>query len=45
MNIEGKLAGDIAYAEGWLFTRVTLKTGDGKALSLHNASNMQLPSN
>ncbi len=43
--VEGKAAGEISFAENWLFNRVTLTGADGKKLSVTNAANMKLLNN
>ena len=43
--IEGKSAGDISYAENWLFNNVAITGADGKKLTVSGSSAMKLLNN
>lgn len=43
--IEGKSAGEIAYANNWLFTNVRITGADGKKLNVSNSNELQLQGN
>lgn len=45
INIEGKTAGDISYANNWLFSKVIITGTDGKKLNIGNSGAMQLQDN
>ena len=42
VSISGSTAGDIAFAEGWKFTNVTIQPADGKQLQVVNSTGMEL---
>jgi len=43
--IEGKTAGDVSFAEGWLFDKVVLTAADGKKLQVTDSKEMKLQDN
>lgn len=45
LSIEGKSAGDIAYAAGWVFGHTLITGADGKKLQVANSTDMKLPDN
>ena len=45
VEIEGKLAGDISFAAGWIFNKVTITGADGKKLHVANSTEMKLLNN
>lgn len=45
IHIEGKTAGDISYANNWIFSKVVITDADGKKLHVGNSNGMQLEDN
>jgi polygalacturonase len=45
VEIEGKSAGDISFAAGWIFNKVAITGADGKKLHVANSTEMKLLNN